>query len=111
MGAHAELAYVTPLDSPSLGNKVSLKSKSVFYLDRKCKLPVVNAEHLRYYVFYREGGKDEVGCWGRTIDGYVFNVVRYGIQVNVREDILYKVDVSSDGTGIVKDFPAYLNRN
>lgn len=109
-GAHAELAYVAPLNGESIGNTVSLTSKAVFYLNRKCKLAVVNAEHMRYYVYFREGGDNEVGCWGKTIDGTVFNVVRRGISMNVDEEVLYKVDVKTDGTGVVVERPAFFNR-
>lgn len=100
--AVAEEALITPNMETSIGEKTRLDSKAIFYLKKKCDLPLVNAKDMRKYVFYRgKDGPNEVGCWGMTIDKTVFSVVLNRPIFTAPIEVLHKADVKDDGTATI----------
>lgn len=97
--AHAEKALVTPGLNAKAGDTISLENRAIFYIDRKCELPIVNAKSMRHYVFYRgKNGPNEVGCWGATIDDMVFTVAPRAEPFTAPLEVLLFADVDQNGT-------------
>lgn len=97
-GPRREGAGDTGLNAKA-GDTISLENRAIFYIDRKCELPIVNAKSMRHYVFYRgKNGPNEVGCWGATIDDMVFTVAPRAEPFTAPLEVLLFADVDQNGT-------------
>lgn len=113
--AHAEIALISPGMpwSPShppsaadrqprkVGDIVEVRQRQIFYVNRKCKLPIVNAESMREYTFDRSFGSPAplvVGCWGLTVNGDAVTVVPNQKSTSIAAQALWKADIRPDGT-------------
>lgn len=84
-----------------VGDIVEVRQRQIFYVNRKCKLPIVNAESMREYTFDPSFGSPAplvVGCWGLTVNGDAVTVVPNEKSTSVAAQALWKVDVRPDGT-------------
>jgi hypothetical protein len=113
--AHAEIALMSPgmpwnpshpisaedLQPRKVGDIVEVRQRQIFYVNRKCKLPIVNAESMREYTYDPSFGSPApltVGCWGLTVNGDAVTVAPNQKSTSVAAQALWKVDVRSDGT-------------
>lgn len=102
----AEEAFVTPDSTLRIGDRLRLENREIFYTKKKCELPLVNARHMRKYMFYRgSDGPNDVGCWAATIDGTALSVVPQLDTQEVPISVLMKVDVHGDWSATVTDIP------
>ncbi|AOY96844.1 hypothetical protein BKK79_36120 [Cupriavidus sp. USMAA2-4] len=98
----AEEALITPSGESAVGQQTRLESKGIFYLKRKCDLPLVNAKDMRRFMFYRgKDGPNEVGCWGMTIENMLFTVVPHAESFTAPLEALHKADVREDGSATI----------
>ncbi|CAG2126955.1 hypothetical protein LMG31506_00256 [Cupriavidus yeoncheonensis] len=102
--AGAEDAYVYPFDDMRVGETVRTPFPTVLYLHKKCDLPLVGADHMRFYAAYH--GAWDTGCWVRNLRGDAVIVVPKMPTRTIPLDALARADVQKDGTMTIKAMPA-----
>jgi len=73
-----EPLYVSPPHPMNEGDGAPADHmRQVIFTQRKCELPIVNAEHMRAYTYNALGGMSMKGCAGRTLNNDFLTIYIY----------------------------------
>jgi hypothetical protein len=100
--ANAETVLVEPGDGHRyVGDKFDARSvNQVLYVDRPCKLPLVNAKDMREYSTKLIAIQMKA-CWGRLIGGGLVIVYEDGATNTGYEDAYVSTTIDKSGNGVV----------
>ncbi|MBC2659817.1 hypothetical protein H7A76_30655 [Pseudomonas sp. MSSRFD41] len=98
----AETILVEPGDGHRfVGDKFNAREvNQVLYEDRPCKLPLVNAKHMREYST-KSIAIPMKACWGRLIGGDVAIILENGDSWKSPEIAYVTTSVDKNGSGVV----------
>ncbi|WP_186010909.1 hypothetical protein [Burkholderia gladioli] len=97
---------LAPTGLSKAGDSIDIDSVIyTLYINKKCPLPIVNAEHMRLFESRVEGAKTS-GCWGMLLGDSVLLIDPDGTQNQMARAVFGRATLQPDGTAKLQ-YPSY----
>ena len=101
----AQEAYVQLPFDMRVGDKASVLMYPILYVDLKCDLPLIHAQHMRRYERF-DGRNLEIGCWGKSLGDRAVVVLSTGETHTEDLPSLYRAKISKNKEATVTAMPS-----